>query len=243
MDNIAKSLAEYSPTVNDYATKINTALLPVASIIILTFFLVDVLSWNKRLGQEGGGLTVQLWMEITLSYVIAFILVYYTAEIFDVIVYVFNQAIGLVLKVLPIKDFDIKIETSGISGWVMKQVVKMVGEATQYVANISTNILVFIRFFQMYILKAVAPLIVAFFMSEQTRQMAINFIKLFAAYALQGLLLVIIVLIYTGLVTDAMFKAGDGNLAEAFASLAKGIVYIFTLFSSQRLAKSLLNAM
>ena len=46
MDNIAKSLAEYSPTVNDYATKINTALLPVASIIILTFFLVDVLSWK-----------------------------------------------------------------------------------------------------------------------------------------------------------------------------------------------------
>lgn len=243
MDNIAKSLAEYSPTVNDYATKINTALLPVASIIILTFFLVDVLSWNKRLGQEGGGLTVQLWMEITLSYVIAFILVYYTAEIFDVIVYVFNQAIGLVLKVLPIKDFDIKVETSGISGWVMKQVVKIVGEATQYIAAISTNILVFIRYFQMYILKAVAPLIVAFFMSEQTRSIAINFMKLFTAYALQGLLLVIIVLVYTGLVTDAMFKAGDGNLAEAFASIGKGIVYIFTLFGSQRLAKSLLNAM
>ena len=195
MDNIAKSLAEYSPTVNDYATKINTTLLPVASIIILTFFLVDIFSWNKRLGQEGGGLTVQLWMEITLSYVIAFILVYYTAEIFDVIVYVFNQAIGLVLKVLPIKDFDIKVETSGISGWVMKQVIKIVGEATQYVAAISTNILVFIRYFQMYILKAVAPLLVAFFMSEQTRSIAINFLKLFTAYALQGLLLVIIVLI------------------------------------------------
>lgn len=243
MDNIAKSLAEYSPTVNDYATKINTALLPVASIIILTFFLVDVLSWNKRLGQEGGGLTIQLWMEITLSYVIAFILVYYTAEIFDVIVYVFNQAIKLVTNVISFKNFDIEVDTSGVSGWVMKQVVKMVGDVTSYVANISTNILVFIRFFQMYILKAVAPLIVAFFMSEQTRQMAINFLKLFAAYAFQGLLLVVITLIYAGLVTDAMFKAGEGNTVEAFASIAKGIVYIFLLFGSQRLAKNLLNTM
>ncbi len=243
MDNIAKSLAEYSPTVNDYATKINTALLPVASIIILTFFLVDVLSWNKRLGQEGGGLTIQLWMEITLSYVIAFILVYYTAEIFDVIVYVFNQAIKLVDAVLPSKKFSTDVDTSGLSGYIFKQVVKLVGWVVDKLGNVSSNILVFIRFFQMYILKAVAPLIVAFFMSEQTRQMAINFLKLFAAYAFQGLLLVIIIRLYPALVSDELFRAGEGDGVEAFASLAKGIVYIFTLFGSQRLAKNLLNAM
>lgn len=243
MDNIAKSLAEYSPTVNDYATKINTALLPVASIIILTFFLVDVLSWNKRLGQEGGGLTIQLWMEITLSYVIAFILVYYTAEIFDVIVYVFNQGIKLVNSVLPSKEINTDVDTSGISGWIFKQVVNLVEKGANFVANISTNILVFIRFFQMYILKAVAPLIVAFFMSEQTRSIAINFLKLFAAYAFQGLLLVIIVKLYPALVSDDLFKAGEGDWIPAFASIAKGIVYIFTLFGSQRLAKNLLNAM
>lgn len=55
MDNITKSLAEYSSTVNLYADQINGALLPVASILILTFFLFDVLAWNKKLGQEGGG--------------------------------------------------------------------------------------------------------------------------------------------------------------------------------------------
>lgn len=49
MDNITNSLAEYSSTVNQYADKINGALLPVASILILTFFLFDVFSWNRRL--------------------------------------------------------------------------------------------------------------------------------------------------------------------------------------------------
>ena len=39
MDNITNSLAEYSSTVNLYADQINGALLPVASILILTFFL------------------------------------------------------------------------------------------------------------------------------------------------------------------------------------------------------------
>lgn len=243
MDNIAKSLAEYSPTVNDYATKINTALLPVASIIILTFFLVDVLSWNKRLGQEGGGLTIQLWMEITLSYVIAFILVYYTAEIFDVIVYVFNQGIKLVNTVLPSNKFNTDVDTSGLSGYIFKQVVGLVAKLTRYIADTVTNIVAFIRFFQMYILKAVAPLIVAFFMSGQTRSIAINFLKLFAAYAFQGLLLIIIIKLYPALVSDDLFTASEGNWVTAFASIAKGIVYIFTLFGSQRLAKNLLNAM
>ena len=95
----------------------------------------------------------------------------------------------------------------------------------------------------MYILKAVSPLIVAFFMSEQTRPVAINFLKHFSAYAFQGLLLVIIVKLYPALITDDMLKAGSGDWVTAFASIAKSIVYIIALFGSQRLAKSLLNAM
>ena len=121
MDNITNSLAEYSSTVNQYADKIGNALLPVASILILTFFLFDILSWNRRLGQEGGSLTIQLWMEVALGYVIAFILVYNFSEIFDFIVLVFNKGIALVNGVLPKKDFSSDVDTSGISGWIFKQ--------------------------------------------------------------------------------------------------------------------------
>lgn len=243
MDHVTNSLAEYSSTVNSYADKISHALLPLASVLILIFFLFDVLSWNRRLGQEGGGLTVQLWMEIALGYVIAFILVYQIAGIFDFIVLVFNKGINLVNGVLPKQDFKTDIDTTGISGWVFKQVVKLVGWVTQFLAETVTKILIFMRFFQMYILKGVAPLLVAFFMSEQTRSIALNFLKHFAAYAFQGLILVIIVKLYPALVTDDLFKASKGDAVTAFASIAKGIVFIVSLFGSQRLAKNLLNAM
>ena len=243
MDNITNSLAEYSSTVNQYSDKINNALLPVASVLILTFFLFDILSWNRRLGQEGGGLTAQLWMEVALGYIIAFILVYNISEIFDFIVFVFNRGIALVSAVLPNRDFKVDVDTSGISGWIFKQIVGIVAKVVDFVGNISTKILVFMRFFQMYILKAVSPLIVAFFMSEQTRPVAINFLKHFSAYAFQGLLLVIIVKLYPALIIDDMFKAGSGDWVTAFSSIGKGIVYIICLFGSQRLAKTLLNAM
>lgn len=204
-------------------------MLPVASILILTFFLFDILSWNRRLGQEGGSLTIQLWMEVALGYVIAFILVYNFSEIFDFIVLVFKLWNSSVNGVLPKKISALTLDTSGISGWIFKQIVSIVAKATEYVANVSTKILVFMRFFQMYILKAAIHSIIAFFMSEQTRQIAINFFKLFASYALQGLLLVIIVKLYPALVTDDMFKAGEGDWVTAFASIAKSIVYIITL--------------
>ncbi len=243
MDNITKSLAEYSSTVDQYADKINGALLPIAAILILTFFLFDILSWNKRLGQEGGSLTVQLWMEVALGYVIAFLLVYNISEIFDFIVFVFNRGVALVNGVLPSNTFKSDVDTSGISGWIAKQIVFIVGVVTEFIAAVISNVLVFMRFFQMYILKAVSPLIVAFFMSEQTRPVTINFLKHFAAYAFQGLLLIIIVKLYPAYVTDDMFKAAEGDLATAFASIAKSVVYIICLIGSQRLAKTLLNAM
>lgn len=243
MDSVTKSLAEYSSTVNNYSDKISSALIPLASILILAFFLMDVLSWNKRLGQEGGSLTVQLWMEIALGYVIAFVLVHNTTEIFDFIVFVFNKGIALVNGVLPKNTFKSDIDTSGISGWIFKQVIKMIAWFTERIADVCVNILVFMRFFQMYILKAVAPLNVAFFMSEQTRPIALNFIKQFSAYAFQGLVLLIIVKLYPALVTDDLFKASSGDGIAAFASIAKSVVYIITLFGSQKLAKSLLNLM
>lgn len=242
MDHITNSLAEYSSTVNQYADKINGALLPVASILILTFFLFDIFSWNRRLGQEGGSLTVQLWMEVALGYVIAFLLVYNISEIFDFIVLVFNKGISLVNGVLPKKNFDVEVDTSEVSGWIFKQIVSLVARAVDFIGDICAKIIVFVRFFQMYILKAISPLIVAFFMSAQTRPVAINFLKHFASYALQGLLIVIIVSLYPALITDDMFKAGEGDWVTAFASIGKGVVYIITLFGSQKLAKTLLNA-
>ena len=204
MDSISKSLASYSSTVNQYADKINNALLPIATIMLLTFFILDILSWNKRLGQEGGNLTVQLWFETALGYIFALLLVFYSSEIFDVIVFAFNKGITLVNSVLPKTGFKSDVDNSGVS---------------------------------------VAPVIMAFFMSEKTRNITIGFLKIFAAYAFQGLLLVIIIKLYPALVSDDMFKAGKGDLVTAFASIGKSVVYIMCLFGSQKQAKTLLNAM
>lgn len=87
-------------------------------------------------------------MEIALGYVIAFALVHNTTEIFDFIVFVFNKGIALVNGVLPKNTFKSDIDTSGISGWIFKQVIKMIAWFTERIADVCVNILVFMRFFK-----------------------------------------------------------------------------------------------
>lgn len=241
MDSITSSLNEYSSTVSEYTVKIMNALLPVASIIILIFFLIELFRWNERLGQEGGSLTIRLWLEISIGYVISFILIHNIAHMFDGVVFLFNRAFVLVDRVLPQTQFNTTVDVSGVDGWIMQQLVSFVGGIANFVANVVSNLLVFMRFFQMYLLKAISPLIIAFFMSAQTRPISINFFKHFSAYAFQGVLLVIIMKLYPALVSDDLFKAAGGDGITAFASIAKSIVYITALFGSQRLAKSILN--
>lgn len=74
VDNLTKSLAEYSPVANDAVNLIVKAIRPLGYILISVFFLLEMLSWHQLLKREGGGLTPKLWLEIGLKYLLAYIL-------------------------------------------------------------------------------------------------------------------------------------------------------------------------
>ena len=41
------------------------------------------------------------------------------------------------------------MDTSGVSGWIAKQIVNIVGNFTELIADVCAKLLVFVRFFQM----------------------------------------------------------------------------------------------
>ncbi|MBY5035319.1 type IV secretion system protein [Streptococcus gallolyticus] len=241
VSELTKSLGSYNATVNNSVDLVVGATQPLAYVIIGVFFLLELDSWYKYFKQEGGAITANLWIELALKYVLAYFMVMYSSAIFDFIVEIFNQAIKLVDGVLPATKLDFDVTTKGVSGWFFKNVVNLIGRFTDFVANLSAKLLLMMRYFQMYLLKALGPLMIAFFMADSTRPTMINFLKQFAAAALQGLILIIVIRLYPALVQTDMLKAGSGDYVTAFASIAKGIIFIFMLFGSQRLAKTLLG--
>ncbi|HEM5052206.1 TPA: type IV secretion system protein [Streptococcus suis] len=242
---LTKSLANYSSAVDNSVNLIVSATQPLAYIIIGVFFLLELDSQYKYFKQEGAGLTANVWMELALKYIFTYLLVFYSSTIFDAILELFNIGIKLVDKVLPNTDSAFNVDLSKIKGWFLKNVIGLIGNIVNFVAGLSTKVIAMMRYFQMYVLKALGPLMVAFFMSDATRPTMINVLKMFASAALQGIILIIVLRLYPAIVTDDLLKLNDSGadgLYIAFSSIAKGIIFIFMLFGSQRVAKNLIGS-
>ncbi|ELY5747366.1 hypothetical protein ACR3IL_09040 [Streptococcus iniae] len=247
VDVLTKALSEYSPTVSATTDLIATAVRPIGLILISIFFLIEMDAMYKYLKQEGAGFTQEVWMVLAVKYILAYLLVMMSSQIFDAILELNTIILKAINHVVPYSKVKYDMELGKIKGAVIKQFFTLVGGCVRYVSEISTKLIVMMCYFEMYLLKAVGPLIVAFFMSDATRNIAINILKMFGAVAFQLVIIFIVIRLYPVLVTDDLLKVKMSGSFEAwmtaFASIAKGIIFIFLLFSSQKKAKSLLNAM
>lgn len=244
VSDLTQSLSDYSPKVNEAVSSIVTALTPLAYVMIAVFFLIELDSWYKYMKQEGGGVTMGLWLEISLKYLIALVLVKFSSQICDAIFELLSMAVKLVEKQLPHQEMGVIVGNVKVKGWILSGIVSTVAKLTDYVAMVSINIITFMRYIQLYLLKALAPLLVATFVADTTREITKTFFKYYAGAVLQALVLIVVVRLYPALVVDDMFKADlKGDWATAFASIAKGIAFIFLIFGSQRYANKLLGLM
>ena len=232
---LTQSLAEYAPKVNEMSTLINSSSMKAAQLIIAVMFLIELDSWYRYLKREGGGLNSGLFAELAVKFLFAFILVTYSATIFDGIVELFGYILRGLSKIISIVAFKGSVKTDGVDGWVLKNFLGLISWLSEAVSSIS------IRAFEMYILKAIAPLIIAFWMADSTRDMAKNLLKQFAAAAFQGIVLFIVVAIYAAFVTDDLFKVSTGKAGAdiAFAGIFKLLVFIFTIWKTQQQSKKL----
>lgn len=111
-------------------------------------------------------------------------------------------------------------------------------------------VLIFVRFLQMYMMSAFASLPLAFFGHEDTKSIAIGYLKRYATTALQGVMIIIAVKMYQALVggwlagsvtydgsTD-MWNFVTSNFGNFVVAPA---VLIFLLFGSNSLAKAVVG--
>ncbi|HHK7149406.1 TPA: conjugal transfer protein TrbL [Streptococcus pneumoniae] len=179
-----------------------------------------------------------------MKYLFAFIMISASSQICDAILELLNIIVKVIAHVTPTVKATIDSNISGGKGIFEKTIITLVGKAVSGVANIILGIIVFLRYLDLYMLKALAPLLVAFFMMDSLRSVTINFLKYFAASALIGVILIIVSVVYDSIVATDLLKvttADNGTWGTAFASIAKGVIYIFVMVGSSRKAKQLLG--
>ena len=241
---LTSSLSSYSSATNQAVNMMADAVRPIGYILLGLFFWFEIASWSQMVKSRGGSLTQKIWLEALMKYLFAFIMISASSQICDAILELLNIIVKVIAHVVPSQLDKYQYAQGAVKGWFEKSIFGLVGGLTEFIANIILGIIIFLRYLDLYMLKALAPLLVAFFMMDSLRSITINFLKYFAASALIGVILIIVSVVYSGLVTTDMLKVAagsSGSLGTAFASIAKGVIYIFTLVGSSRKAKQLLG--
>ena len=258
-DQLFKSLAEYNPTTNEAMSKIAKVLVPLGIAILGILFMIELANTQKKFQSEDGGLTIELLTNIALKYVIAYVCIMGSGYIIDGIVWFTIQAAKWINSIVTATGTSEAIPQMGKVSWWAKPLVGLFEFLTYFflwLSGVIADVLIFLRGIQLYMIKALAPLFVAFFVHDELRSIAMGYIKQIMAYALQGTLLVLLIglipiLTANDFLSSASFEGGIWAAASAFiinmmtycALILKYVAVIMLLVGSQGFAKRLVGAM
>lgn len=242
LNQLTMSLKDYNPTAYQLMETVSGSMESVAILLLVLFLGLNMFNWNQQLKSNGGELSLQLWIEEILKYTIALFLILYVDEIFDSLSWIFNVVIKMVAK-LGIKEVKTDIEFSVKNlNWAAKGMLQFVYQVVDFIGQISTKLLILLRSFTLYTYKGIAKIVVACYMMESLRPICFGFFKLYLAAILQGLILVVVIMLYPAIVTnDLLTVAKTGAWTSALMAIAKGIIYIIMLFGTQRMAKNIMQ--
>ena len=241
LDQLTMSLKDYNATAYQLMETVSGAMEKVAILLLLLFMGINLMNWHQQLKSNGGELSFQLWIEEILKYAIALFFILYVDAIFDALSWLFNVIIKLVAKNATDPFSSEAPDFKGL-GAMEKWFFKIVYGVVDFVGQISTKLLILLRSFTLYTYKGIAKIIVACYMVDSLRPICFGFFKLYIAAILQGLILVVVIMLYPAIVTnDLLTVEKTGAWTSALVAIAKGIIYIVMLFGSQRMAKNIVQ--
>ena len=242
LDQLTMSLKDYNATAYELMETVSVSMEKVAILLLLLFMGINLMNWHQHLKSNGGELSFQLWIEEILKYAIALFFILYVDAIFDTLTWLFNVIIKSIAS-LGIKEIKNDAEFSLTNlNWMAKSMLQFVYNVVDFIGEISTKLLILLRSFTLYTYKGIAKIIVACYMVDSLRPICLGFFKLYIAAVLQGLILVVVIMLYPAIVTNDLLTVDKtGAWTSALVAIAKGIIYIIMLFGSQRMAKNIMQ--
>ena len=230
--DLIKSLSSYNPTVWTYMSSITKSVMHPLGVAILSVVLI--LEFSKML----------------ISYIMVAVVITNTTVIVEAIIGIASHAIEQVASIVA--HGGAKYDTiSGLkgSGFIGRMIVGFFALLIWLVRIVSAamvNLLVSIRFIQLYLMIPFAPLTIPTFLSDEWKSIGIGYLKNIMVYAVQGVLIFLIVSLVPLFESAGKIAVSNGagvlqSLAIMFGSLIQAILLIIALVGSQRTARSILG--
>lgn len=167
-----------------------------------------------------------------------------TAAIFDVGQYIVQSSVGIILDTsLPNWTTLIEALASMTLGELIIVCIElMIIRFTIIIVTVIIQVVIIGRMMEIFMYTSVAPIPFATFGSKEWSSIGQNYIKNLAALALQGLLMMIAIGLYTTLISDVVFDSDIGIIDNLIGALVYSIILIFSLFKCGSISKSICNA-
>ncbi|VDG75783.1 Uncharacterised protein [Actinobaculum suis] len=253
--SLRTSIIEYNESAYHFAQNVNTAAVkPVAAVIVGIILVLELARISIRYTGEQKAATQVVCVALVKS-ALLIIAIQHT----DLILAAMNGAgdaiIGATSDLTPaVTDQQLPeslrqaVEDTSMMDKAGLMLVLFIPWLLAAVGSIAVKIVVFIRFAELYVLSAAATLPMAFLGNPDTKSIAIGFLKRYGGVVLHGVMIVIIIAVYSSFQFSGIDLAGltgDNLLSELtknFGALIGGpVVFMYLLFGSGRLARSMLG--
>ncbi|MER0123707.1 type IV secretion system protein [Streptococcus sp. ZJ93] len=249
--NLIKSLADYNPTVWSYMTAITKGIMEPLGVAILAVVLVlEFSKMAKKIAGSGGAMTVEALAPMIVSYIMVAIVITNTTVIVEAILavasHVIEQVAGVVSHGGTTYETISGLKGSGIVGKMIVGLFAILIWLIRVASAMVVNLLITIRFIQLYLMIPFAPVTIPSFLSDEWRSIGIGYLKNMMVYALQGVLIFLIVsLVPLFESAGKLAVANEAGIMETLAvmigGLVQAILLIIALVGSQRTARSILG--
>lgn len=255
-DLLLKTLRDFNPTVSQGINSIQTGVIrPVAYTILALFLLLELNHIIVRFEGQQGTMGVELPLKLMFKFVVFKMVIDKVGTILGAMEYVAMKIIGGIARLPDVSPGGtweanlgaIEVTLNGMRWWssIMLAMNVFILGLIVSLTLIIIKVIIIARFFELFVLTAIAPLPIATMPSDDLG-IAKNFFKNYAAVLLHGVFIFIIISIIPMLVGGAFFQAGgDGidALINVNGIVGYSVVLLIAVISSGRWAKSICNAM
>lgn len=248
-DALLDSIAGYNNTAFALAREINdVAIKPIAAVVVSLILVLELARVSSRFdGDSKTGVQIIASVMIKASFVIIAI------QNVDLILNAVNE-VGdkAVEKISPMIGDESAQAAQSISLdlGTIEQVGAMIILFLPWLftvgAGMAVKLVVLLRFAEVYILSAAATLPLAFFGHEETKQIAIGYLKRYATAVLHGIMIVLVVGIYSALQIGGTVtldsSASITDIMGHFVDFLLGpVLFLFLIFGSGKFARALVG--
>lgn len=249
--DLVKSLAEYNPTVWSYMTAITKNIMqPIGVAILAVVMILEFSKMAKKIANSGGAMTFEAIAPMIVSYIMVGVVMANTTVIVEAILglasHALTQIASLVSEGGATYDTLSGLKGSGVIGKMIIAFFALLIWLVRMVSAAMVNLMVTIRFIQLYLMVPFAPLTLPTFLSDDWRGVGIGYLKNIMVYGIQGIMIFLIVSLIPLFESAGKIAvssgAGSGQaLAIMFGGLIQAILLIIALVGSQRTARSILG--